>query len=189
MRHGQGFRHQLVGRDGLVDQADAFGFASIDEVTGKEQFTRLGRTHEILHQAHGSARDRRGDLGLGRAEFGAIRGHADIAGQGQFIAAAEGIAVDRCNGRLGKADDLPGDLLQVGQVVPVGCQAAPLGVLQVGTGGKGPARAGEYQHPDRILAAGLFQGPAQVEPELLVHGVEHLGTVERNHGRPVLLFV
>ncbi|VTR68086.1 hypothetical protein DESC_690024 [Desulfosarcina cetonica] len=183
--HGHHRGHESVQGHGLVHQADAHGFAAVDIFPGEEQFTGLARSDQILDQPEGAAGDRRGDLGFGAADLGLLGGDADVAGQGQFVARTDGVAVDGGDGRFFEADHATRNVLQGDQVVPVGFQGAGFGFLEVGAGGKGPALAGDHHHLDGFIRAGIVQGGLKIQPEAFVHGIEHLGAIESGDGHAV----
>ena len=69
-------------------------------------------------------------------------------------------------------------LAEVGEAVLAG----PALLLQVGAGGEGATGAGDHHRADPVLGGGRRDRVAEVEPELLVPGVQRLGAVELDRG-------
>ncbi|MOA05539.1 hypothetical protein D3C78_1251410 [compost metagenome] len=95
---------------------------------------------------------------------------------GQFAAAAEGEAVDRCDQRLGEA----GDALPVGQarVFEDADQVALGHLLDVGAGGEGAAAAGDDHGAGVGAGFGGIQFGGEFAEQLGVEGVQRFGALQ-----------
>ena len=135
-----------------LDEADAQRFVGAQVPTAEHQV--LGPaladvTREALRPAE-AGRDAEADLGL--AELGVLGGQADVAGQRQFAAAAEGEAVDGGDpGLRGRLEVAQTPARARRSAAPFGREVLHLG--DVGAGDEGLV-AGAGQHDDPHLGVG-----------------------------------
>ena len=124
--------------------------------------------------------DAQGDLR--QAELGPVAGDAQVAGQGQLTAAAQGVAVHRGNGHL------PHGLQQLRRLVTQGRQPPPgLGRLlhhlgDVRPGGKGlVSRPDEQDHAHVVPVPHVLQGGDDLPVDLAVEGIAARRPVDGHH--------
>ena len=93
------------GRDHPVDQADRQRLVGLDEPAGEDQVLGLAGADQPGEPlgAAGAGDDAEQDLGL--AEHGVLGGEPDVGAQRELAAAAERVAGDRGDDRLGDLRD------------------------------------------------------------------------------------
>ena len=104
------------------------------------------------------------------------------------VSAADGVARDHGNDRLGKAADL---FLHIKDVEPrdaIGSNIAAIAAhLLVTTGAESlVALAGQNDHADRGVVAAMIERIFHFFHGLRTEGIAHLGTVDRDLGDPVV---
>ena len=97
--------HQLIGGNDFVHQADALRFLGADAIAGEDQLQRFPLAEEARHALRAAVAGNDAQRDLGQSDLRVLRGDADVTGQRQLAAAAEGEAVDRGDDRLREALD------------------------------------------------------------------------------------
>ena len=114
-----------------------------------------------------------------------LRRDADIAGQGETATRARRHAIDRGDDRFFHIDDALGDRVVatievLGELRDITRYVPLLEITKVLAGAEGFARAGDDDHAHVVIALGLLERILQLERELIVEGVIHLGAIERD---------
>ena len=170
---------ELRRRHALLQQADAFGFARVEDFGAEEQATRLARADRGDDVGRDHRRDQ-AELHFAEGEFRAVHADGDVATGDQADAAAVGRTVHAGEGRF--AEEVQGAhqlreaqrILAVGGFAGGGHAAHP---VQVGARGKGAAVAAQHDRAHRrVLVQGL-ERRGQIGDQAVVEGVVH--------GRPV----
>jgi hypothetical protein len=123
---------------------------------------------------------------VGIGEAGGFGGDYHAGGQRQFQRSGVTHAVHRADYRLRQLrDHLHGLALEVGLRL-----ADSLGhFLDIIAGAKPLAGAADHDQADIVCAPrDIFEMGAQLDAQRLVYRVELLGTVEREHGQPIVVF-
>src|SRR6266516_469960 len=143
----QRLRDQLPRFEDRVHETAALRLFGADHAPCEDQFLRVAegrRTREALRAA--PARDDP-EVDLRLAELGRAGGVAEVAGERELAAAAEGEAVDRRDRRLRHRLEQPPGLVPERAPLPRLADAEAALVLDVRTGGEGLLpRAGENNH-------------------------------------------
>jgi hypothetical protein len=123
------------------------------------------------------------DLRLADLRAGAE--HPEVGAQGELVAAAEGVAGDRGDDRLGAAGHLDEGVLQLATPGDHAGAVEPGHRLDVGAGGEDALPAVEDDGADVLALAGLQRRGADLPVQLLVDRV-HLRPVQADRADPVL---
>ena len=181
------FRGKGIVGDDLVDEADAQGLCGIDHLAREEQQGSRAPAHQT-GQALGAAesgRDAEADFGL--AEAGLFGCDADIAGKGQFTAAAKGKARDHGDGGLAQGLYLGEYLLPKGTEGHTGFRFHGLHLRDVRSGGEsllsGPP---DDEDADLGIAVDCGKGVVKFLQYGAVQRVQPIGTVQREVSHAVL---
>ncbi len=133
----------------LIDDPVRQRLGRRDRIAGNDHLHRLLRTDQP-RQALSAARARQqAELDLGQADPRSRDGDAEMAGQRQLEAAAQGGAVQCGDDRLRHRLDLGDDLAEARGLR----RLAEFG--DVGAGEKGPSGAGDHRRPHRLVGFGL----------------------------------
>ena len=89
-----------MGHD-VVDEAPCQGVAGVDEVPRGAHLAGPPDAHGLGEQDRQAPQGMDADAGVGVGEAGPLRGHQEVAVEGQLEAAGDGHAVDRPDDRLG----------------------------------------------------------------------------------------
>ena len=173
-------------------EPDACGFFGVDVATGDHDLERPRRADRTWEEvAHPQLGGREAVLYPGRAEVRQVRGDADVGGEAEAEAAADGRAVDGADHRLrhppqGEHDVVedphgPSRDTRSREAVDVGDRSR---VLEVGARAEAASRPREDHDSDVVVLAHLLQRLAQGDHHVEGHGVHALGPVQR-HERDV----
>ena len=109
--HGERGSHELVCGHDLVDQADGKRLLRSDDAGGEGELQRLGDAHDAGEEVAGAELWVEADAEEDGAHLGLLRCYADVAGERDAEAEADGGAVDRGDGGLGHGAHGEGQLL------------------------------------------------------------------------------
>lgn len=179
---------ELVVADQAADEADPLGFLGVDLAPGDDHVEGPSRADEARQQvADPDVGARQAGADERRAEPGGAGGDAQVGGARQREPAAVRGPVDRGDDDLGRLAHVLGEVgdelleadtdARVG-VLPRGGDGAP--VLEVEARGEPLPGAGEEHDAGLGVAADLVERVVEPGDELVVHGVEPIGTVQRD---------
>ncbi len=171
---------QALGFDQLVDQADPQCGLGIEVLAGGEPSTGLAWADGLDHIG-GDHRRQQAQAAFGQAEAGCGAGDGDVAAGDQADTAAEGRAVDPCQGRLGQlvqGAHQPGQGQRVLAVIGFAGRSHAAHPLHVGAGREGGAMAGHHHGPDRIVPSGGLQRGGQPGDQAGVEGIVQFRPVQ-----------
>ncbi|MNU88818.1 hypothetical protein D3C71_786400 [compost metagenome] len=168
-------RIQRIGRHHVVDDAQLQRAGGGDRRAQQAQFQRGGPTAQAQQPLAATEAGNQAEVDLRLADPGAVRGDAQVAGHGQFQAAAQRKTIDAGQHRLGHAFDAAHQLLAQQREVTSLNRAQSVHFRDVGTGHEclraGP---GQHHHPHlRVRRSGgkgriqRFQGGAVERVELV----------------------
>ena len=178
-RSSQGLLHEFVQGHHAADQPGALGLGGVHHAAGERHFHGLGFAHSAGQALRTPGTGNHAQLDLGLAEFGVVGGDDEVTQHSQLAAATQGETGDGGNHRLADAAHrLPvaGDvvaLVHIGKAV--GRHAA-----DIGTRRKRFFAAGDDQATQRRVGVISLQRVAQLVHQLIVQGIELLGTVQRH---------
>ena len=184
---GQSGGHELVPGRHLLHDPEAFGGGGADAAAGQGQQLGVPRS-DLVGQAQVSPRvDRNPDLGLGQSEDGIVRGHPDVAHEGELEAEAQAVAVHRGDDRLGQVVEDPEALVHPPNALVVIADLLRrrppghpvLGHTEVDPGTEGPALGLDHEDTDAVVEAAAVGHDAELPGGLPRPHVELLGVVER----------
>jgi hypothetical protein len=170
--------------------AEPLGLAGVDHPAGEQQLEGAGGPDEARQQpADADVAARQADAHEGHVEAGLGRGEAHVAGEGEGEAPTRGRAVHGGDDRLAQAPQLRHERRDVLLGRHAGlhgaealCPGGGAGALQVEAGAEAAAGAGEDHDPARPVGGDRVECGVQVGDQLVAHGVEPLGAVERQEG-------
>jgi hypothetical protein len=181
-------RQELVGRHGLVDQADALGFGSADALAGHQVVLGAVDGQEQRPEDGAAVAGDQADADVRVGDVGFLAHDHDVAGQRQGGAQAHGRAVHGRDDRLVDLEEIdhnPSRLVQGGRGGAAG-GGRDLHLLDVAAGAEGAAGAGEEDGADRVILRDQREQVLEllVEPDLAVHrDVDRVQTVGAVEGR------
>ncbi len=167
----------LVGRHQLVGQPDAQRLLGTDEAAGEDDVLRAARTDQPGEplRAAGARDDAEQDLRL--AEGRVVGRDPDVGAQGQLAPAAEGVAGDRGDDRLGDPGHRGEGARQAGGALDHVRVGHVVHLLDVRTRGEDLLAAVDHDRLDVVALGRLGRAGADLLLHLGVQGV-HLGAVE-----------
>ena len=171
---------QLRRRHHLVDHADLVGAPRVDGLAGEQQVPRVGGAddlHQLLAEREG---DHQADPRQRHAEAGGLRGHPQVAVQGQLAAARDRVAVQRGDGGMPRALHPPQHLHHV--ALRIGLAAALLHLLEVHARAERGAGPPHHHHPHVAPLVERVEGRAQALQQRGVHRVALVGAVQGDGG-------
>src|SRR5690554_6508573 len=174
----QGFFQQLVDREDLRYQTGLFGCPGIHLAPGQAHFHGLGLA-DGAGQALGAADTRQhAEVDFRLAEAGVVGGIDEVADHRQFTTATQGVTGHSGDQRLAAVGNAVGGGKEVIHEHAGVLQVDHL--LDVGTGSKGLAGAGQYHAADVRVVLELIQRLVQFIQYLGVQRVQCLRAVQGN---------
>jgi hypothetical protein len=176
--------------DHALHQADAQRLRGRDAHAGEDHLERLAASHEPRQPLRAAAARDDGQVDLGEPELRVFGGDADVAGQGQLEAAAEGVAADRRDDRLGAPIHLAAEVHAPPRLAELGGHRRLQELPDVGARREGlVAAARDHHRAHGVVGAQSREDLEQLAAHGLVHGVVHVGAVQGDGGHPVGLLV
>ena len=166
-------------RHDFGDEAQPQPFRRIDLPRGKQHPHRLLEADLPGQPMHPAAQRHGADQRLGQAEARALRRDDHITGQRNLEPAAQRQAVDRRHDRLGAIEPLDQPGIAVGGIGPVIPFARR---LEVGSGAKAPARAGDHADELVRIVGKCVERGFQLVMHVRVDGIEPFRAIERDGG-------
>ena len=168
------------------DEADPVSLSGVDHAAGEHHVHRL-RLTDRLGQADGAAHARRhAQLNFRLAELRLVRGDDHVAHHGQLTAAAERETIHRRNHRLAACcETIP----EAEEVLDIHFgKTLRQHFLDVGTGSKGAALAGQHADGNVLVAVNARKDVGNFCHDLLVQRIQAVRPVDRDQRDAVRVF-
>ena len=171
-----------------VHQSPALGAGRVVAAAQEPDLPRALLADDARQIACAEAGVERADARAGLAELGVLGRDREIAQQVQDMAAADRIAVDRCDHGLGHLADRPVQRLHLEQPARGGPIVPALrALLLVATDAERPlARACQRRDADRRVRPGSLERGDQLIDRARAEGVQPLRAVDRDPREPVV---
>src|SRR5689334_12918171 len=171
-------------RHDLVDQAHVQRLLGVVLLAEKPDLTRLLLADDARQQPRAIAAVEAADARARLAEASVVGGDGEVAHHVQHVAAADRVAGDHRDHRLGQAPDLDLDVEDVQAADALGVDVAVVAsdALVAPRAERLGARASEDDHADGRVVARRLEGPAHLDHGQRPEGVADLGPVYRDLG-------
>ena len=186
---GEGFRLEAGERDDGVDEAHGERLLGVVLAAQEPDLAGLLLADDAGEVGRAEAAVERADLRSGLAEAGVVGGDRQVADDVEDVAAADRVAGDHGDDRLGQAADFFLDVedVEAGHAVLAEVAARAADALVAAGAERLVALAGEDHDADLGVVVGEVEGGEQLVDGERAERVADLGAVDRDLGDPALV--
>jgi hypothetical protein len=170
-------RHQRIGRHHVIDEAQPQRFRRIDAAARVQQLQRTAERDQPRQSLRAAAAGQQADQHFAEAQLRVFGGHADVAGQRLFEAAAVTVAIDGDDDRLGHRREHGKQRIRR---FAVGAALAVVRLDVAAHAERALTAAGEDGDAQRGIVAEALPGASELPVGLEVAGIQAFRAVDRH---------